>query len=337
MNSNRKRKTVAIRHLIDNGNVPMGTLHSHSGQFCKHASDTLEQMVHAAIEAGYCYIGLSEHMPRYSDDLLYPEEIESGVCCQDLVRTFDDYVREARRLQRQSRISGQISTLVGMETELTSRSTAQWQLENISELRENYDLDYVVGSVHHLNGIPIDFNREMWIDALNSVTGTQYTLECLDNFETSKDGNNEEFIEDVNVMYREYFDMQHLLIKHVEPEVIAHFDLIRKYAPPFLPILPSTLDCIKRNIELVNSYGALIELNTRRMPTMMHPMSDILPLMNDSKITISDDAHSCRDIQSNQFQSALKTTIGVKHEFSFIQIAEPGTCCWSLALIEESK
>lgn len=50
--------------------------HSHSGQFCKHGYGLLEDVVKEAIRKGFRGYGLSEHMPRYTDSELYPEEIE---------------------------------------------------------------------------------------------------------------------------------------------------------------------------------------------------------------------------------------------------------------------
>ena len=50
--------------------------HSHSGQFCKHAVGTLEEVVQEAIRQGFEVFGLTEHVPRYREEDLYPEEIE---------------------------------------------------------------------------------------------------------------------------------------------------------------------------------------------------------------------------------------------------------------------
>ena len=49
--------------------------HSHSGEFCKHAVGTLEDVVVEAIRQGFRIYGLSEHVPRYSASDLYPEEV----------------------------------------------------------------------------------------------------------------------------------------------------------------------------------------------------------------------------------------------------------------------
>ena len=55
------------------------TMHSHSGQFCPgHAQDELENIIRHAITIGYKTIGLTEHMPRYEERDLYPEEVSCG-------------------------------------------------------------------------------------------------------------------------------------------------------------------------------------------------------------------------------------------------------------------
>lgn len=51
--------------------------HSHSGQFCKHAKGTLEEVVLEAIRQGFQVFGLTEHVPRYRTTDLYPEEVLS--------------------------------------------------------------------------------------------------------------------------------------------------------------------------------------------------------------------------------------------------------------------
>ena len=49
--------------------------HSHSGQFCKHASGLLEEVVQEAIRQRFQIYGLTEHVPRYREVDLYPEEV----------------------------------------------------------------------------------------------------------------------------------------------------------------------------------------------------------------------------------------------------------------------
>jgi len=55
--------------------------HSHSGEFCLHASDELEHIVQAAIRKGMKVLALTEHMPRDLPDDLYPEEVVDNLPC----------------------------------------------------------------------------------------------------------------------------------------------------------------------------------------------------------------------------------------------------------------
>lgn len=61
--SRRQRRTMPFSH------------HSHSGQFCQHARNTLEEMIQAAIAKGMIVFSLTEHMPRDCLEDLYPEEV----------------------------------------------------------------------------------------------------------------------------------------------------------------------------------------------------------------------------------------------------------------------
>lgn len=54
------------------------SMHSHSGQFCPgHAKDDLESVLRTAISKGFQSFAFTEHMPRQSDEDLYPEEVSS--------------------------------------------------------------------------------------------------------------------------------------------------------------------------------------------------------------------------------------------------------------------
>lgn len=53
----------------------MHSHHSHSGQFCRHAKDNLEDVVKEAVRQGFTTFGLSEHAPRYREQDLFPEEV----------------------------------------------------------------------------------------------------------------------------------------------------------------------------------------------------------------------------------------------------------------------
>ena len=53
--------------------------HSHSGQFCGHAENTLEEVIQSAISRKMDLYAMTEHMPRDDEDL-YPEEVNRTTC-----------------------------------------------------------------------------------------------------------------------------------------------------------------------------------------------------------------------------------------------------------------
>lgn len=57
--------------------------HSHSGQFCAHARDTLEAVIEAGIGKKMQVLALTEHMPREQQDL-YAEEVD--LCMLEAVK-----------------------------------------------------------------------------------------------------------------------------------------------------------------------------------------------------------------------------------------------------------
>lgn len=71
------------------------SLHSHSGQFCKHAFCSLEEVVVRAMEAGFTHYGLSEHMPRYEIEDLYEEEVEVSFAFELKLKYQDTRIKQS--------------------------------------------------------------------------------------------------------------------------------------------------------------------------------------------------------------------------------------------------
>ncbi|KAG0345294.1 histidinolphosphatase [Podila humilis] len=283
--------------------------HSHSGQFCNHAKGTLEQVVQSAIHRRFTSLGLSEHMPRYKPEQLYPEE--AHLTTEDLQLLFDEYLLEAARLQQ--KYKDQIDLFIGFETEYFDTQS----ISLINALRQPYrprfcasnvgagnteknnnnnnnaaplpTIQYIVGSLHHLRGIPIDFSKELYLKALDQVgNGSWETL------------------------FQIYFDEQYQLLQGTQPEVIGHFDLIRLFFDAIdhhlaedsqvRGDLSSQLwDLVKRNVAAVVEYGGLFELNSRSWKKGMldaYPSRDIISAIKSAggRFTLSDDSHGPDDI-----------------------------------------
>lgn len=72
----RHNVSYILRFLLPNSLAIMPfSHHSHSGEFCGHATDTLEECIQQAIRKGLTVFALTEHMPRDMTEDLYPEEV----------------------------------------------------------------------------------------------------------------------------------------------------------------------------------------------------------------------------------------------------------------------
>ncbi|KAJ2747466.1 hypothetical protein GGI20_000455 [Coemansia sp. BCRC 34301] len=255
------------------------SFHTHSGQFCRHASGDLEDVVRAAISKGMLVLGLSEHMPRSRAQDLYPEEEEHGMTPLDLQTAFEAYVSEARRLQ--AKYLGQISILIGAETEYITSSS----LSEAKQLRLTHRLDYLVGSVHHIDEMPLDFSKGGYDRMVEARFGG-----------------------DRAAMFRRYFDQQLEMLQALQPEIVGHFDLVRIFHPyaqgvedPLLAVDDEVRRRASRNIDYVISYGGIFEINSRAWKKGLggaYPQRDLLAeiVHKGGRVTISDDSHGSEDV-----------------------------------------
>ncbi|KAJ2380345.1 hypothetical protein H4S02_006731 [Coemansia sp. RSA 2611] len=248
------------------------TFHAHSGQFCRHASGDLEGVVLTAISKRMLVLGLSEHIPRSRPQDLYPEE--SDLTTHDLHQVFSDYVTEARRLR--DKYSDQIEILIGAETEYITRAT----LEEVKQLQTKYSLDYLVGSLHHIDEMPLDFSQEKYDQIVDRFGG------------------------DRAAMFSRYFDQQLELMQELRPAVIGHFDLVRIFHPQAIEdplVLAEVRQRASRNIDYAISYGAIFEVNSRAWKKGLrdaYPQRDLLREILDKggRVTLSDDSHGAKDV-----------------------------------------
>ena len=205
----------------------------HSGEFCCHAMDSLEEIVVAYIERGFDWVGITEHVPPVDDRFRYPEEIKAGLNARQLYGRFERYITVCRRLQK--KYIQNIQLYVGFETEASSGS-----IPFIQDLARLFKPDYIVASVHHVDDIGFDYSAEWYARAV-AATGSLEALYCR------------------------YFDAQYQFLSAVRPKVVGHFDLIRIFDPSYEATLalPSVQKRVRRNLELVHSMDMIIDVNVR--------------------------------------------------------------------------
>lgn len=245
--------------------------HSHSGQFCGHATNTLEEVVQKAIALKMQVFALTEHMPRDQDEDLYPEEVGSSplllahklilacqikqsITCAGLFKIFDAYYHEAVRLR--SAYASQIHLLIGVEIDWIRPSSRQL----IESLFAKYQFDLFVGSVHHVYAIPIDYDAALYEKARSHGGGGGPTDEPL---------------------FADYFDAQYEMLRALRPPLVGHFDLIRlKSADPerSFRTWDRVWQKVLRNLGFIAGYGGVVELNSAALRKGMsepYPQAEI--------------------------------------------------------------
>lgn len=211
--------------------APVSIHGGHSGQFCNHAQDDLETLIQAYIRKGFAWAGITEHMPPADDQFLYPEESAAGLDAAKMRTRFAAYFHEARRLQ--SAYADRFEIFIGFETEATTGS-----FDLAQALADEHGPDYLVGGVHHVDDIPIDYDEKTYGRAVQSAGG-------------------------IGNLYCRYFDLQFDMIQRIQPVVVAHFDLIRIYDRNYRTRLaaPDVRERITRNLELIARRDLILDFN----------------------------------------------------------------------------
>ncbi len=253
---------------------PVSVHGGHSGQFCHHASDTLEQIIQEYIRKGFPWVGITEHVPALSDALLYPDQQAAGLTPAFLYDRFGRYMQECRRLQ--AKYAERISIFAAMEIETYSGYDTF-----IPQLVESFRPDYLVGSVHFVDDMGFDYSPEQYTRAAEAVGG-------------------------IDALYCRYFDQQYEMIRLLEPAVVGHFDLIRIFDPQYRDRLgkPGIMDRIRRNLGLIRDLDLIMDFNLRSLlkgasePYISLP---ILRLAQEMGITVvpGDDSHGLDSVAAN--------------------------------------
>ncbi|KAL8967384.1 MAG: hypothetical protein Q9197_005460 [Variospora fuerteventurae] len=253
--------------------------HSHSGEFCGHAQDTLKAIIDAAVEKKMQVFALTEHMPREQQDL-YPEEINLGYSDETLLDIFRSYYAEARRLQ--ALYASEIDILIGTEIDWIRPSSKDF----IEDLFSNFGFEVFIGSVHHVHGIPIDYSAKLFADARR-----------LSGNSTEK-------------LFEDYFDLQYEMLKALKPPIVGHLDLIRlKCEDPNMSFatMQGVWQRIHRNLAFTVSYGGVVELNSAALRKGLdepYPNGEISKefLNLGGRFTLSDDSHGIGQIGSHYWE-----------------------------------
>ncbi|PNY29383.1 histidinol-phosphatase [Tolypocladium capitatum] len=294
------------------------TMHSHSGQFCPgHAVDQLEDIIRHAISVGYKTIGLTEHMPRYDERDLYPEEMDDpNGNLEALVHRHEAYLVESQRLQ--AKYASAIHIIIGFEAEFIRPDFSPL----VHALATPPCVDYFIGSVHHVHSLPIDYDAATYASAVAASGGSEEQL------------------------YADYYDLQYAMLKALRPRIVGHFDLIRLLSGnPDKDIREwkGVWGKVKRNLELVAEQGGWLECNTAALRKGLDEPYPCRVIAEEwfkmgGKFTMSDDSHGIGHIATNYARGiTYLESLGVEHVWTFQRRPHPGVENSTRAALEDAS
>lgn len=234
--------------------------HLHTAR-CGHAEGGLEDYVSRALELGLAEIGFSDHFP-----LLHLRDPSLSMALEEL----PEYVREIGELAE--RTTG-LTVRMGIEVDYVDG-----YVDRLAELLRPYPFDYVLGSVHYLDGWGFDDPR--YVDGYRG--------------------------RDIHALWERYFQVLGDAAECGLFDVLAHPDLIKKFGwRPRGDVRRLYEECLDR----VAESGLVVEVSTaglRKPVGEVYPGEDFLRLCREREIpvTLGSDAHAPGEV-GWRFESAL--------------------------------
>ena len=244
----------------------------HSSAYCDHAGSSLRDLLEAAVRFGYATFGVTEHAPRVEPERLYAEELALGWDVSHLDRLFQAYAAELRQLARE--FAPRLEVLCGFEAEVVPTDR---YAEVMRGYRDRFAFDYLAGSVHWVNGHIIDYTPAHFQQAL------------------TRSGSLEQLAIDY---YRTLAEMAQSL----QPEVIGHFDLIRRNAPSEESVsTPRIRAAAGEALEAARAAACILDVNTagyRKGLGRPYPAPWLVTLARDMGLgfCFGDDSHRVAEV-----------------------------------------
>lgn len=171
----------------------------------------------------------------------------------------------------------------------------------MKELASNPVIDYYIGSVHHVHGIPIDYDAVFYRKAREVAGGTDERL------------------------FEDYFDAQFEMLNALKPKVVGHLDLIRLLsAEPDgdLRGMKRVWEKVVRNLKVIVEQAGLVEINTSALRKGLgepYPSRSVCEafLSMGGMLTLSDDSHGIAHVGTN-YDKGIQylESLGVKELFT---------------------
>ncbi|GAB6273147.1 MAG: histidinol-phosphatase HisJ [Peptococcaceae bacterium] len=204
---------------------------------CGHAAGQMEEYITAARQKDITEIGFADHIPMY---WLLPEQRDFSLAMQEKELAF--YLAEINRLQAKNQ---DLILKVGLEVDYIPGREKE-----LAHFLSKYTFDYLIGSVHYLNGWGFD-------------QATQQAAYAG---------------KDPVAVYRQYFDLLKEAALSGFFDIMAHPDLIKKFNYRL------TEEPISLYLEAAKAFaqaGVCVEVNTAGLRV---PAGEIYPSLSFLKV-----------------------------------------------------
>lgn len=252
-------------------------LHTHT-QF-SDGTGTPEEFILQAIRQGFDIFGFSEHAPVPFENNFAIHEDQLSI-----------YTETTRALQ--AKYSDKIEILTALETDYIPGFT-----EDFSVYRKEYNLDYVIGSIHLVkNGA----DSHLWF-----IDGPRV--------ESYDEGFKRTFGGDARKAVTAYYHQTNEMIENQEFDIIGHLDKIQMHNKGryFRGDESWYQALVNECLDLIDEKDIIVEVNTRgiykKRSDSLFPGLEILKTIHQRSIpiTLSSDAHNAVEI-SLYFDEAIE-------------------------------
>jgi histidinol-phosphatase (PHP family) len=244
-------------------------LHTHHDR-CGHARGKIRDYIEAAIERGLHVIGIADHSPYFSseEDQLHPKIAMPK-------SMFPVYVNEVLELKETYR--DKIEVLLGVESDFFPEHAEVYRT-----CFEPYPFDYIIGSVHHVDGVSI-FNKKRW----NGLTEKE-KIKTKEN----------------------YYSLIEQSARSGMFQILGHIDAMKGFYPAFSTIQTAA---VEHTLKVIGENDIAIEINTSGKTKDVggwYPSDDMLALAlhYGVQVTFGSDAHDPHRVgdEFDQVQARLK-------------------------------
>jgi histidinol-phosphatase (PHP family) len=274
----------------------------HSHEFNQHGSSTLVQILDRAVERGFTTYGITGHAPPSEARFLYPDEVEAGL---DLARRADQFHQYAAAATRAAdQYADRLTVLRGFEAEVVPSSSF---VEDMRHLRDRFQFEYVVGSVHWVDDVPIDLTPERFLEVVERCGGLQHLLV-------------------------RYYRLVAGMVDALRPEVLGHLDLPRLFsANEAAHRAPAVRAAVDEVLTLVAEAGILLEINTagyRKGLGTPYPAQWTIGRARElgCHLTLSDDSHHVDHVGASYDEAReLLLGLGIRTIFTLDRASDGST------------